>query len=59
MHESLAHVSPTTHSARSVSPAALWTGRVLSLLFALPLLAGGVMNILPWGGPTARAASTS
>ena len=27
------------------------------ILACVTMLAGGVMNILPWGGPTARAAS--
>ena len=27
------------------------------ILACVVMLAGGVMNILPWGGPTARAAS--
>lgn len=43
--ESLSYATPQ-RTPRPVSPAALWTGRVLSVLFALPLLAGGVTNLV-------------
>ena len=48
---------PTSSSRRRCCRSTSDSASAASMLASVIMQAGGVMNILPWGGPTARAAS--